>query len=121
MDRLWAEERASAALRHLRDALGNDTKSTVIMLQEVCNESLRVILNDQWVQRNIALSNADPPQSIYFDIPDISFTLKLPEWEAAHYFTMMLVSKDLSIVNCFRVPFTTKMARDALVMDIPMC
>jgi hypothetical protein len=64
MHRLWAEERASVALRYLRDALGNETKSTVIMLQEVRNESLRAILNDQWVQRNFALSNADRPRQL---------------------------------------------------------
>lgn len=116
----WAEERASAALKYLRNTLGKETKSTVIMLQEVRNESLRVILNDQWVRRNFTLSNADPPQSIFFDIPDISFTLKLFEWEAAHYFTMILISKDLGPVNCFRVPFTTNMGRDALVIDIPI-
>ena len=62
----------------------------------------------------------DPPQSFFFDIPDKSFTLKLLEWEAAHYFTIMLISKDLSIVSCFRAPFATAIGRDTLVIDIPI-
>jgi tyrosyl-DNA phosphodiesterase 2 len=66
------------------------------------------------------LSNADPPQSIFIDIPGEPFILKHLEWQAAPYFTVMLISKDLSIVSCFCAPFATNMGRVALVVDIPI-
>ena len=79
MNRFWVEERASAALKHLRNIFGDETKSIVIMFQAVRNESLRTILEDSWVQQNFILSNIGPPKDIFFDIPDESFTLKLLE------------------------------------------
>jgi tyrosyl-DNA phosphodiesterase 2 len=120
MHRFWVEERASAALKHLRNIFGDETKSIVIMFQEVRSKSLRTILEDSWVQQNFILSNVDPPKDIFFDIPDESFTLKLLEWQSASYFTLILSLRDLSVLNCFRVPFVTIMGRDALVIDIPI-
>ncbi|KAF1951661.1 hypothetical protein CC80DRAFT_424110 [Byssothecium circinans] len=120
MHPFWREERASAALKYLRKVFGDEANSTVIMLQEVRRESLRTILEDAWVQQNFILSNIDPPQDLYFDIPDESFILKLVEWESKPYFTLMLISRDLGVLNCFRVPFVTNMGRDALVIDIPI-
>ena len=90
------------------------------MLQEVCLESLRAILENFWVQRNFILSEVRPPDSLYIDMPGESFILKRLEWEAAPYFTFMMVSRDLTIVDCFRVPFVTRMGRDALVVDVPI-
>jgi hypothetical protein len=92
MTRRWPAERASAALRYLRDTLGHETKSTVIMLQEVRNESLQAILNDRWIQGNFLLSDADPRPSRYADVLDRKLF-------AEAYFTMMLVSKDLGTSN----------------------
>ncbi|KIX01144.1 uncharacterized protein Z518_10210 [Rhinocladiella mackenziei CBS 650.93] len=120
MHRFWAEERISAALKYLRKVFGDKPDSTVIMLQEVRRESLRTILEDAWVQQIFMLSNINPPQDLYFDIPDESFILKLVEWKSAPYFTLMLISRDLGVLNCFRVPFVTNMGRDALVIDIPI-
>jgi hypothetical protein len=50
MHRFWVEERASAALKYLRNIFGDEIKSIVIMFQEVRSESLRIILEDSWVQ-----------------------------------------------------------------------
>lgn len=90
------------------------------MLQEVRNESLPAILESSWVQRNFILTDVDAPKSIDRDIPGESFVLKDPYWEAAPYFTIMMTPKSLGGVNCFRVPFTSRMGRDALCVDIPI-
>ena len=90
------------------------------MLQEVCLESLQAILENFWVQRNFILSDVRSPDLLYTDIPGESFILKCPERKAASYFTLMMVSRDLTIVDCFRAPFVTRMGRDALVVDVPI-
>ena len=118
--RFWAAERATAAVEHLCHTVGHDAQSTVIMLQEVCAESLHVILDHPWIQENFATTTAEAPQSIVFSIPDQSFVLTHEEWRAASYFTVMLIPKDLRTIKCFRVPFPTCMGRDALVVDIPV-
>jgi tyrosyl-DNA phosphodiesterase 2 len=117
MQQYWVEERTSAALKYLRDTFGVKTHSLVIMFQEVCTESLRIITENPWVQENFMLSNIHPPQDIFSENPDKSVTLK---WKSKPYFTLMLASKDLSIMNSFRVPFETEMGRDALAIDIPL-
>jgi hypothetical protein len=53
------------------------------MLQEVCRESLQVIMENSWVQRNFVLSNVDPPESLYTNILGESFILKHLEWKVA--------------------------------------
>ena len=90
------------------------------MFQEVSFESLRVILESPWVRRNFILSNVRPPESVYKDIPGESFILSCVEWKAVPYFTLMMVSRDLGITDCFRVPFVTERGRDALVVDVPV-
>ena len=114
------EARAVAALKHLRALLEKAGDSHVIMLQEVCRESLQEILNCSWVQQNFALSNVAPPESLYTDIAGESFILKKLRWSAAPFFTLMMVSRDIPITGCFRVPFMSIMGRDALVIDIPV-
>ena len=90
------------------------------MLQEICADSLRAVLENSWVQTNFILFDVHPPESIHKDIPGDSFILRCTEWEAMHHFTLMMVSKDLSIMDCFRVPFVTTMGRDVLVVDVPV-
>ena len=90
------------------------------MLQEVCLESLRAMLESPWVQRSFILSNVLPPESVYTDIPAEYFILRRLEWEAKPHFTLMMVSRDLGIMDCFRVPFVTVRGRDALVVDVPV-
>ncbi|KAH8742602.1 hypothetical protein F5883DRAFT_595720 [Diaporthe sp. PMI_573] len=112
--------RASAALGELKRLFGDPPGHLVVMFQEVCAESLQAILEDSWVQGNFALSNKRPPNSLYADVPGESFTLRILDWDAAPYFTLMMVSTDLDVVKCFRAPFMTSMGRDALVVDIPI-
>jgi tyrosyl-DNA phosphodiesterase 2 len=90
------------------------------MFQEVRRESLQIILENSWAQRNFVLSNIDPPESLYANIPGNSFVLKRLDWSAAPYFSLSMISTNLLIENCFRVPFVTEMGRDALVVDIPV-
>ncbi|KAL8803383.1 MAG: hypothetical protein Q9200_006234, partial [Gallowayella weberi] len=40
------------------------------------------------------------------------------DWAAAPYYTVMMISRNLAIVNCFRTPLVSWMGRDALVVDI---
>ena len=112
--------RASAALEHLRRLLGNIPQHQVVMLQEIGAQSLRAMLENPWVQNNFILSDVHPPESIHKDIPGESFVLRCTEWEAKSHFTLMMVSRDLGIMDCFRVPFVTRTGRDALVADIPL-
>jgi len=112
--------RASAALGHLRELFGEVQGPLVVMLQEVRRESLQVILENSWVQAHFVLSNINCPESLYTNIPGESFILKRLDWKAAPYFTLTMISKNLAITNCFRVPFVTGMGRDALVVDIPI-
>ncbi|KAI8944995.1 Endonuclease/exonuclease/phosphatase [Xylaria longipes] len=109
--------RASAALAYLKRTFGKAPEDLVVMLQEICPESLQVILEHAWVQRNFTLSNIDPPAPVIMDTLDPSFIMGETLWEGDRYFTLM-VSKTLPISKCFRLPFTTKMGRDALVVDI---
>lgn len=70
--------------------------------------------------RKFALSNIRPPDSLYTDVPGKSFTLRNLDWRAAPYFSLMMMSRDLDVMECFRAPFLTSMGRDALVVDIPI-
>ena len=49
-----------------------------------------------------------------------SFILRQLDWRATPYFTLMVISRQLAIPKCFRVPFVTRMGRDALVVHIPV-
>ncbi|KAI9691891.1 MAG: hypothetical protein M1822_007964 [Bathelium mastoideum] len=115
----WATERTTAAMRYLKNNLGNETKSTVIMLQDFIHKSVQAILNDRWVQQNFTVTNVDDAQGMFVDEADKVLTFKMIR-PAKHPLTMMLVSKDISIEKCFRVPLITEMGRHALVIDIPI-
>lgn len=112
--------RASAALAHIKHVFGGDPNRLVMMLQELRSESLQAVLEHEWVQQNFAVSNVEPPQSLVETGQDGSDISREIKWRATHYFTLVMVSKTLPISNCFRVPFVTRMGRDALVVDIPL-
>ncbi|OAL43768.1 hypothetical protein IQ07DRAFT_551838 [Pyrenochaeta sp. DS3sAY3a] len=112
--------RATAALDHLQQRFGAAPGPLVVMLQEVCLESLRALLENPWLQRNFNLTETTPPQSIYDDVCGDSFVLKDLYWRATSYFTLMMLPKSLRILDCFRVPFVSDMGRDALCVDIPI-
>lgn len=88
------------------------------MLQEVTEPVLDAIKRDPWVREYFQLSDVVGPSSVYEDVPGHSSILRRRMWKAKDYFTLMLVAKSLSVENCFRVPFTTTMTRDLLVVDI---
>jgi hypothetical protein len=110
--------RAFAALGHLKGLCGEEPGPLVVILQEVRRESLQVIMENSWVQRNLVLSNVGPPESTYTDIAGNSFILR--KLSGQPYFTLIITSRHLAITNCFRVPFVTEIGRDALVVNIPV-
>lgn len=112
-----AAARASAAIAHLRTMFGQEPRNHVIMLQELRQESLEVILEDKWAQQNFSLSDTEPPYFHYAG--DESFSEE-PDCIHSQYFTLMMISRNLPISSCFRVPFVSEMERDALVVDIPV-
>lgn len=109
--RLGAAARASAALAHLRTMFGEEPHNLVVMFQELRQESLEAILEDRWARQNFVLSDTEPPAWLDGDNKSLG---------PGRYFTAMMVSKTLPISNCFRIPFVSKMGRDALVVDIPV-
>ncbi|KAK3302603.1 uncharacterized protein B0T15DRAFT_543350 [Chaetomium strumarium] len=104
-------------MAHLRTMFGPEPRNLVVMLQELRDESLEAILEDEWAQQNFALSDTDPPYSDYAYPEFFDEELNL---QRSRYFTLMMVSRNLPISNCFRVPMLTEMERDALVVDIPV-
>lgn len=91
--------RASAAMAHLKEVFGDPPPPLVIMLQEVNSQSLAAILTHSWIRNNFVLSNVEAPQN---------------------YFTLMMVSPQVQAETWFRMPFPSRMGRDALVVDIPI-
>lgn len=112
--------RVTAALEHLQELFGKSQDPIVMMFQEVCDTSLQAILQNPWVQQNFVLSDTRPPESIYTNIPGDSFILRRLDWAAAESFSLLMISRNLAIETCFRVPFKTLRGRDALVVDIPI-
>ncbi|KAL5405588.1 hypothetical protein PMIN04_012302, partial [Paraphaeosphaeria minitans] len=112
--------RAFAALDHLQELFGTVPGQLVVMLQEVCNESLQAILESPWIQQNFILNNVNAPESIYRRTLGSSFIMIEPSWAAHRYFTIMMIPRYLESVHCFRAPFTTEMGRDVLCVDVPI-
>jgi tyrosyl-DNA phosphodiesterase 2 len=96
---LGREQRACAAMDHLRDSFGPKPPPIAVLLQEVHAESLNGILEHPWVRNNFAVSNVEAPQ---------------------RYFTIMMVSKHIETEKWFRVPLESDVKRDALFVDIPL-
>ncbi|RGP64242.1 endonuclease exonuclease phosphatase family [Fusarium sporotrichioides] len=114
----WAPStvRASAVIAHLQAMFGQQPHNLVVMLQNVSQESLDVILKDKWTQHNFAFSDTEPPYEFdKFDDDDEEADLGL-----SRDFNMMMISRNLPIANCFRVPFVSETNRDALVVDVPV-
>lgn len=112
--------RANTALNHLRELFGTAPGQLVVMLQDVCIESLRAMLARPWIRQNFIVTNVKAPKSIYSEISGETFTSKETSWRSSRYFTVMMIEKSLGNVGCFRAPFTTDMGRDALCVDIPI-
>ncbi|KAI6762443.1 hypothetical protein HG530_008423 [Fusarium avenaceum] len=109
--------RTSAAIANLRTMFGEAPHNLVVMFQEVHEESLQVILGDKWVQENFVLSDTKPPSLRHANSKSFG---KNRDPVRSQYFTLIMAPRDLPISNCFRVPFVSRMGRDALVVDIPV-
>lgn len=107
-------------LNHLARLCEDGPRHTVIMFQEVCKDSLEAVLENSWVQRFFKLSDVASLESFYTEIAGDSFIMKQLDLQAPHYFTAMMISKDLPVSNAFRVPLVSKQGRDALTVDIPL-
>lgn len=110
--------RTYAALAHLKRIFDTEAENLIVMLQEITSPSLRVILEDQWVQHNFILSNITAPESSRTVTLNNQSVLKQSARKASPYFTIMMVSKALPVLGCFRVPLVTNMGRDVLSIDI---
>ncbi|KAL8999603.1 MAG: hypothetical protein Q9169_001563 [Polycauliona sp. 2 TL-2023] len=109
--------RVSAALNELKTHFTASPEKLVVMLQEVSPEMLQAIMRNHWVQKNFALSDLDAPTSSYTHIAGDGFVVS--EWGAAPSFTvMMMISRDIAVINCLRSPLVSRCGRDALVVDI---
>ncbi|KAM0539462.1 hypothetical protein ACHAO7_012154, partial [Fusarium culmorum] len=97
--------RTSAAIAHLRSMFGKNPHNLVVMLQQINQEVLEVILKHKWAQQNFVLSDTEPP---YVDL------------KSSQYFTIMMISRNLPISNCFRLPLESEIKTDALVVDVPL-
>jgi hypothetical protein len=82
----------------------------VILLQEVNRESVLQILQTRWVQENFILIGSEPPTTVWDGV-------SVP----ARYFTMMMIPIGVRPQNSFRMPLPTRMGRDAVLVDIPLC
>lgn len=111
-------KRATAAMRHLESLFTKRPGLLVVMLQEVCLESLQALRNNPWVQENFVMTDSDLPKSIHDEVEGDSFIMREELWKPAPHCTIMLLPKTLRILSCFRVPMVTAMGRDALVADI---
>ncbi|KAJ4112137.1 hypothetical protein NW768_011716 [Fusarium equiseti] len=100
--------RATAAIARLQTIFGQDPRSLVVMLLEISPESLDSIMKDDWAKENFILSDTEVPSTDdgYSD-------------EKADHFTLMMISRNLPISNCFR---ETCLETDGktLVVDIPV-
>ena len=130
--------RAVACIDHIRDRF--ETKEikmrneadvlsdnhTVIMLQEVCQDSLAAILGHEWIRTAFVASNIIPPSSAYSDNSPGSPRLTQPrieqrvQWHSPDFFTLILASKSLPISGCSRFPLVSRASRDVLAIDVPV-
>ena len=110
--------RATAAMRHLESIFTKRPGLLVVMLQEVCQESLQALRNNPWVQENFVMTDSTLSKSIHDEVVGDSFIMREELSKPAPHFTIMLLPKTLRILSCFRVPLVTAMGRDALVADI---
>ena len=92
-------KRAFSAITHLMDLFGDLPPPSVIMLQEVCSESLAAILDYSWVKKSFAISDVDAPE---------------------RYFTIIMVSQYLQTESWLRSALSTRLRRDTLLVDIPI-
>jgi tyrosyl-DNA phosphodiesterase 2 len=102
-------QRVATAMEYLQKTFGNSAQSLVIMLQEVCQESVNQIMQTRWVRRNFAIAGHEPPRIFQAGIP-----------RPAKYFTLMMIPKNLKLKDSFRVALPTDMGRDALFVDIQL-
>ncbi|KAL8670080.1 MAG: hypothetical protein Q9168_005365 [Polycauliona sp. 1 TL-2023] len=113
-----AAARMSAALEELRAHFTARPAKLVVMFQEIRDDTLHAIMANPWVRTNFVLSNREvlPSSSTY--AVGKSFVMTQPEGTVAPHFTLMMISKDMTVVNCFRSPLLSSRGRDALVVDI---
>ena len=101
-------ERSAAALEYLERTFGEQPGQLAVILQEVCQESVKQILHARWVQQNFVV--------VGYDLPT-----PLQAGTTARYFTLAMIPIGLRVERSFRMPFPSRMRRDALFVDIPVC
>ena len=99
--------RITTLLDHIKDVSGDEGKPLVILLQELCHDSLGQLLTTDWVSRNFNVIGLPIPMIL-------ENGMKRP----ARYFNLILASRTLAIKNFCRLGLPSEMGRDAIFVDI---
>lgn len=95
-------ERVTAALKYLEEFLRDKSEPTIILLQEITENSLDTLLTSSWVKENFQISHTQLQHRPV-------------------YFTITLTPKEIETLFVFRVPLVmTYMERDGLFVDLPV-
>jgi tyrosyl-DNA phosphodiesterase 2 len=101
----FAEERMSAALKHLHTLVESTSREVpvVIFLQEMSQSDMRQIRDASFIQRRFHITDLDERN-----------------WLSPLYGTNTLIDRRLSIKSVFRVPWISKFDRDGLFVDLAL-
>jgi tyrosyl-DNA phosphodiesterase 2 len=105
-----ADLRAGAVLSHLRrllttsqDDSAESMAPTVVLLQEVADDVVKVLAEHEWVRENFYITDVDGAHG---------------KWQHASYGTVTLVDRRLKLKNHIRLGYNTEYQRDCLFVDI---
>lgn len=110
--------RSNMVLENFKDVCGDSVSSTVVLLQAVDQESLHTIMQDEWVQQHFNSSTITPPPLLERRINQYGFIRVKATGTPVKSFTMILASKDVPVLDTFRVPWLSKPGHDVLAVDV---
>ena len=93
----------ASALKYLEQVVCSipETSPTVILLQEMVPNDLKMIQATEWIRQRFMITDVDPSN-----------------WQSPYYGTTTILDKRLNINKVFRVPYVSRMRRDGLFSDI---
>ena len=101
--------RTAVALRYIQSLFDKQSARLIVLLQEVCQDSLQQIKDSDWIQTNFLITGLPPPTMMRNGIP-----------QTVHYFNLILTPKTLVCQHSYRIPLPSEMGRHALFVDIPL-
>ena len=106
--------RASAAVNYLSSVFGEAPERLVLMLQSIHPGAYKSLRGHEWIRSSFSLSNIERPNKIQAKDGERKVL-----WRPKDQSTVMLLSNDLPLIDCFQVPLPTRFGCDAL-MDVPI-